>query len=75
MSLQITAEELASSPDKYLDLANEQDIYVTRNGKDIAKITGVMTPKMQAWEELKKLRGILPPDTDLDQIRMERILK
>lgn len=73
--LQITAEELAKSPDKYLDMASEQDIYISRNGKDVARITGVMTPKKNAWEQLKKLRGILPPDTDIDQLRMERILK
>lgn len=72
MPLQITVDELAKSPDKYLDMTTEQDICVARDGKDIARITGVMTPKMKAAQALK---GILPPDIDIEKERLERILK
>lgn len=73
--MQVSIEEFVKLPAKYIDLASEQDIFVSRGGQEIARITGVTTQKEQALAGLKRLRGILPDDIDLDQARMERILK
>jgi len=65
----ITLSELKTNTGKYISLANEEDIYVTRNGKQVARITSAKTNKIAA---AKTLFGILPSDVDLDKARAER---
>ena len=69
----ITATELKSNIGKYLSLAGAEDIFITKNGKRVAKLSSVKQDKVNA---MKSLFGIIPDDgTTLDQIREERLKK
>ncbi len=65
----ITATEFKTNLGKYLALALHQDIYITKNGKNIAKLTSPATDKAAV---LDSLVGIIPADSDTD-IREERL--
>ena len=64
----ITAMELQSNLGRYLTLASKQDIFITKDGKQIAKLSNPVVDKIAI---LDSLVGILPPD-DSD-IREERL--
>lgn len=68
--MQISISELKTNAGKYVAMANEQDIYITKNGKRIAKITSTKTDKVAV---AKSMFGLLPNDTDLDKAREERL--
>jgi prevent-host-death family protein len=68
----ISLSELQVNPEKYVDIAHREDVYITRNGKRVAKLTGTTSDKIAG---IKSLFGILPPDTDLDQAREERLAR
>ena len=60
----ITATELKSNLGKYLLLAAEEDIYITRNGKVVAKLSN---PNQDRVDIAKSLFGILPADITLEK--------
>lgn len=66
----ITATELKNNIGKYLALASQEDIYITKNGKSIAKLTNSNQDKV---EIAKSLFGILPADASVEQAREERL--
>ncbi|HVJ49274.1 type II toxin-antitoxin system prevent-host-death family antitoxin [Desulfitobacterium sp.] len=68
----ITATEFKKNIGKYLTLASEEEIIITKNGKGIAKLTQVNEDKV---EVAKSLFGILPCDASLEQAREERLNK
>lgn len=68
--MEITLNDLKKDPGKYIDAANIEPVYITRNGKQVAKITGSIEAKMA---EVEKFFGILSPETDLDEARKERL--
>lgn len=71
--MQISIEELAENTEKYVKLAEDMEVKISRNGQEVARLTGIETPKMKAARALK---GILAgKDVDLDKLRMERIIK
>ena len=51
-------------------MVTEQDIYITKNGKNIAKLTNPAVDKVAV---LNSLVGILPPDAS--DIRDERLAR
>lgn len=55
--MSITATELKRNLGKYLTLAATEDIYITRNGKIIAKLSN---PHQDRVDMAKFLFGILP---------------
>ena len=57
--MSITATESKINLDKYLILAETEDIYITRNGKVIAKLSN---PYQDRVDVAKSLFGILPND-------------
>ncbi len=61
--MSITATELKINLDKYLMLAETEDIYITRNGKVIAKLSN---PYQDRVDVAKSLFGILPNDMALE---------
>lgn len=65
----ITATEFKANLGKYLELVEEEDIVITRNGKRIAKLTDAAKDKTDV---LNALTGILPPGTTTEQGREER---
>ena len=68
--MSITATELKSNLGKYLMLAATEDIFVTKNGKVVAKISN---PYQDRVNTAKSLFGILPADVTLEEAREERL--
>lgn len=67
---QISVSELKTNPGKYVTMAQSQDIFITKNGKLIARLTTAKPDKVAA---AKALFGILPNDVNLDESREERL--
>lgn len=68
----ITATEFKANIGKYLALAAQQDIIITKNGKRIAKLTSATEDKTDV---VKSLVGILPGSVTLEEAREERLAK
>ena len=69
----ISATEFKSNIGKYLTLVATQNIFITKNGKNIAKLSSVKQDKV---EMMKSLFGIIPNnDTSLLQIKGERLAR
>ena len=60
--MSITATELKQNLGKYLLLSVKEDIYITKNGKTIAKLTN---PHQNRVNVAKSLFGLLPEDDDI----------
>lgn len=61
--MSITATELKSNLGKYLLLSATEDVFITKNGKIVAKLTN---PHQDRVEVAKSLFGILPEDADME---------
>ena len=68
--MSITASELQQNLGKYLTLSSKEDIYITENGKVVAKLT---SPNQDRVNTAKSLFGILPKDADIEKSREERL--
>ena len=68
--MSITATELKINLSKYLLLAETEDIYITRNGKVVAKLSN---PYQDRVDTAKSLFGILSNDITLEEAREERL--
>ena len=68
----VTATEFKTNFGKYLELVAQEDIFITRNGKTIAK---VINPLVSAVDSLRSLLKNAPSDIDLDFVRKERMPK
>lgn len=68
----VTATEFKTNFGKYLELIAKEDIFITRNGKTIAK---VINPQISAVDSLRGMLKDVPDDLDLDSIREERLSK
>ena len=68
--MSITATELKLNLGKYLSLAESEDIFITKNGKIIAKLSN---PYQDRVDIAKSLFGILPADTSLEEAHQERL--
>jgi antitoxin (DNA-binding transcriptional repressor) of toxin-antitoxin stability system len=69
----VTATEFKTNFGKYLDLLSHEDIFITRNGKTIAK---VVNPHVSAVDSISGLlAGKVADDIDRKSIREERISK
>ena len=66
----ITATELKNNLGKYLQISAMEDIFITKNGKVVAKLTN---PYHDRVETAKSLFGILPIDADVDGAKRERL--
>lgn len=67
---QISVSELKTNAGKYVAMAQSQDIFITKNGKLIARLTTAKPDKVAA---AKALFGILPSDVNLDEAREDRL--
>lgn len=70
--MSVTAAELQLNLDKYLKIAETEDVYITENGKIIARITKPNTDKRSIVDSLI---GIIPADITLEEARDERLSK
>jgi prevent-host-death family protein len=68
--MSITATELKLNLGKYLLLAATQDIYITRNGKTIAKL---VSPYQDRVDTVDTLFGSVPDIMTLEEAREERL--
>lgn len=69
----VTATEFKTNLGKYLELTTQQDIYITKNGKTVARLT---SPNANKVELLDSLVGVIPNTAlDEDSIREERLSK
>lgn len=68
--MSISATELKINLSHYLLLAATEDIYITRNGKTIAKLSN---PFQDRVDTAKSLFGILPNDISLEESKEERL--
>lgn len=68
--MSITATELKTNLSKYLLLAATEDIYITRNGKTVARLT---SPYQNKLDILDSLYGSLPDDISAEEAREERL--
>ena len=70
----VTATEFKTNLGKYLEMARKQDIFITKNGKNIARLT---SPTVNKLTVLDSLVGIVPADdvTDDETIREERLAR
>ena len=64
--------ELKNNLSKYLLLSATEDVYITRNGKVISKLTN---PFQARVDIAKSLFGVIPADITLEQAREERLNK
>ena len=70
--MSITATEFKENLGKYLSLAMTEDIYISKNGKVIARLTEPYSSKV---EDVKSLFGIIPDDITPEEARDERLRK
>lgn len=68
--MSITATELKNNLGKYLLLSAKEDVFITKNGKVVAKLTNQHQDRV---EVAKSLFGILPKDADLNEAKEERL--
>ena len=70
---QISVSELKTNAGKYVTMAMDQDIMITKNGKVVAKL---VTAKVDKKEEFKHFLSLFPEkglDLDPEQAREERL--
>ena len=69
----VTATEFKTNFGKYLDMLRSEDIFITRNGKRVAKM---VNPNVSAVESISgMLAGKLADDYDAKMLREERLAK
>lgn len=66
----ITATELKENLGKYLQISMTEDVFITKNGKIISKLTN---PFKERRELVESLVGILPDTTTLEEVKAERL--
>ena len=69
-TMSITATELKQNLSKYLLMAEREDVFITRNGKVVAKLSN---PYQDRVDMAKSLFGILPGDMTIEQAHSERL--
>ena len=67
--MSITATELKENLSKYLLMDEKEDIYITRNGKVVAKLTN---PYQDRLSMVESLFGSVPDTLTLEQANEER---
>ena len=68
--MSITATELKQNLSKYLLLSMTEDIYITRNGKVVSKLTNPFQDKLNTVDALF---GSVPDTVTLEEARAERL--
>ena len=68
----ITATEFKLNLGKYLDMVGKEDLFITRNGKTVAK---VVNPQVSAVDAIREILKEAPKDLDTHSLREERLSK
>lgn len=71
---QISVSDLKANTGKYVSMAQEDDIFITKNGKVVAKLVTAKVDKVESLNRLKSLfSGVEITDDDVDAAREERL--
>jgi len=79
--MQVALSDLKVNVGKYVDLAETEDVIITKYGKPAAKIIRYdkepwyMKKLPERITSVENLFGTLPNDIDLDDVRTERLAK
>ena len=79
--MQVTLSELKTNVGKYVELAEEQDVIITKYGKPAAKIIRFdkepwyLKKMPEKISSVEQLFGTLPADIDLDDVKTGRLSK
>ena len=79
--MQIALSDLKVNVGKYVDLADAEDVIITKYGKPAAKIIRYnkepwyMKKLPEKITSIENLFGTLPNDIDLEDVRTERLAK
>ena len=68
--MSITAKELKMNLAKYLLLSATEDIFITKNGKIVSKLTN---PFQDRVDLAKSLFGVIPDGITLEEAKKERL--
>lgn len=68
--MSITATELKQNLGRYLMIAATEDVFITKNGKVVAKLSN---PNQDRVNMAKSLFGVLSQDITLEEAKNERI--
>lgn len=68
--MSITATELKANLGKYLLMAATEDVYVSRNGRTVAKLT---SPYQNKLDTVNSLFGSIPAGMTLEESKEERL--
>ncbi len=66
--MSVTATELKLNLAKYLLLARTQDIFISKNGKTLARLTN---PEYDKLNVLDNLVGVIPQEENIDEDKMK----
>ncbi len=69
--MQITATELKLNMGKYLSMAAVRDVYITKNGKRIARLTHPSPDRVAALDSLVGIAA--SENVTLDDLRKDRL--
>lgn len=67
--MSITATELKQNLGKYIQMAETEDIFITKNGKVVAKLSSPYADRIKMAESLL---GVIPADVTVEEARAER---
>ena len=70
--MSITMTELKNNLSKYILLSLTEDIYITKNGSVVSKLT---SPFKERVDTAKALFGVIPSDITLENARDEALSK
>ena len=68
--MSITATELKANLGKYLQIAEYEDIYITKNGRVVAKLSN---PNQDRVNIAKALIGVIPENVSYEDAMEERL--
>ncbi len=68
----VTATEFKANFGKYLEIIAHEDVFITRNGKTVAK---VVNPQISAVDSLRGMLKGAPDNIDRKSLREERLSK
>lgn len=73
---QISVSDLKVNAGKYVGMAQEQDIFITKNGKVVAKLVTAKADKKAAWDSLTEIfKNLNMTGEEIDADREERVAK
>ncbi len=75
---QISVSDLKVNAGKYVGMAQEQDILITKNGKVVAKLVTARPDKKASWDNIVgifRAANLNMTDAEIEQDREERILQ